>query len=173
MTPDHIPTSSRTMPGWIWVRPSIRPRSMPSNPSIAMWRTTSVCVISGQVKSAHPSFMLTGSPRLGDVYGGGGEGSMQRVCLTFRLVSGREDEYRRRHVEVWPELEEAIRAVGIVSSIVYVAEDTVVVLVEHPSDIEGALERLGATEVNARWSEYFADVMATQPEQADEVWRLR
>lgn len=97
---------------------------------------------------------------------------MQRVCLTFRLVSGREDEYRRRHVEVWPELEEAIKAVGIVSSVVYVAGDTVVVLVEHPSDIEGALERLGATEVNARWSEYFADVMATQPAQADEVWRL-
>jgi len=98
---------------------------------------------------------------------------MQRVCLTFRLVSGREDEYRRRHVEVWPELEEAIKAVGIVSSVVYVAGDTVVVLVEHPSDIEGALERLGATEVNARWSEYFADVMATEPEQAEEVWRLR
>lgn len=98
---------------------------------------------------------------------------MQRVCLTFRLVSGREDEYRRRHVEVWPELEEAIRASGIVSSVVYVAGDTVVVLVEHPSDIEGALGRLGATEVNARWSEYFADVMATEPEQADEVWRLR
>lgn len=97
---------------------------------------------------------------------------MQRVCLTFRLVSGREDEYRRRHVEVWPELEEAIKAEGIVSSVVYVATDTVVVLVEHPSDIDGALERLGATEVNARWSEYFADVMATQPEQADEVWRL-
>ena len=97
---------------------------------------------------------------------------MQRVCLTFRLVSGREDEYRHRHVEVWPELEEAIRAVGIVSSAVYVAGDTVVVLVEHPSDIEGALERLGATEVNARWSEYFADVMANKPEQADEVWSL-
>ena len=98
---------------------------------------------------------------------------MQRVCLTFRLVSGREDEYRSRHVEVWPELEEAIRAVGIVSSAVYVAGGTVVVLVEHPSDIEGALERLGATDVNARWSEYFADVMATEPEQAEEVWRLR
>ena len=97
---------------------------------------------------------------------------MQRVCLTFRLVSGREDEYRRRHVTVWPELEEAIKAEGIVSSAVYVTGDTVVVLVEHPSDIGGALERLGATEVNARWSEYFADVMATQPEQADEVWRL-
>ena len=97
---------------------------------------------------------------------------MQRVCLTFRLVSGREDEYRRRHVEVWPELEEAIRAEGIVNSVVYAAGDTVMVLVEHPTDIEGALERLGATEVNARWSEYFADVMATEPEQADEVWRL-
>ena len=97
---------------------------------------------------------------------------MQRVCLTFRLVSGREDEYRRRHLEVWPELEEAIRAEGIVNSVVYAAGDTVVVLVEHPTDIEGALERLGATEVNARWSEHFADVMATEPEQADEVWRL-
>ena len=98
---------------------------------------------------------------------------MQRVCLTFRLVSGREAEYRRRHVDVWPELEEAIKAEGIVSSAVYVAGGAVVVLVEHPTDVEGALERLGATEVNARWSEYFADVMATQPEQADEVWRLR
>ena len=97
---------------------------------------------------------------------------MQRVCLTFRLVSGLEDEYRRRHVTVWPELEEAIKAEGFVSSVVYVAGDAVVVLVEHPSDVEGALERLGTTEVNARWSEYFADVMATQPEQAEEVWRL-
>ena len=97
---------------------------------------------------------------------------MQRVCLTFRLVSGREDEYRRRHVEVWPELEEAIKAEGITSSVVYVAGNSVVVLVEHPTDIEGALERLGATDVNARWSEYFADVMATEPQQADEVWRL-
>ena len=97
---------------------------------------------------------------------------MQRVCLTFRLVSGLQDEYRRRHVEVWPELEEAIKAEGITSSVVYVAGDSVVVLVEHPTDIDGALERLGATEVNARWSEYFADVMATEPEQADEVWRL-
>ena len=98
---------------------------------------------------------------------------MQRVCLTFRLVSGREDEYRRRHVTVWPELEEAMRTEGLTGSVVYVAGDTVIVLVEHPSDVEGALERLGATDVNARWSEYFADVMATQPEQADEVWRLR
>ena len=97
---------------------------------------------------------------------------MQRVCLTFRLVSGQEDEYRRRHVTVWPELEEAIRAEGLVNNAVYVAGDTVVVLVEHPSDVEGALERLGATEVNARWSEFFADVMATQPERAEEVWRL-
>ena len=97
---------------------------------------------------------------------------MQRVCLTFRLVSGREDEYRRRHATVWPELEEAIKAEGIASSVVYVAGDTVVVLVEHQTDIQGALQRLGATEVNARWSEYFADVMATQPEPADEVWRL-
>ena len=97
---------------------------------------------------------------------------MQRVCLTFRLVSGREDEYRRRHATVWPELEEAIRAEGFVGSVVYVAADTVVVLVEHPSDVDGALERLGATDVNARWSEYFADVMATEPVQAEEVWRL-
>ena len=58
---------------------------------------------------------------------------MQRVCLTFRLVSGREDEYRRRHIEVWPELEEAIKAEGIVSSAVYVSWATPsVVLVEHP-----------------------------------------
>ena len=97
---------------------------------------------------------------------------MQRVCLTFRLVSGREDEYRRRHATVWPELEDAIRAEGFASSVVYVAADTVVVLVEHPSDVEGALERLGTTDVNARWSEYFADVMATEPVQAEEVWRL-
>ena len=39
-------------------------------------------------------------PWLCRVYRGGGRRPvMQRVCLTFRLVSGREDEYRRRHVD--------------------------------------------------------------------------
>ena len=37
---------------------------------------------------------------------------MERLCHVFRIAPGTEEEYVRRHVEIWPELAETMKAAG-------------------------------------------------------------
>ena len=37
---------------------------------------------------------------------------MERLCHVFSVAPGREDEYVRRHVEIWPEMVQAMKAAG-------------------------------------------------------------
>ncbi len=37
---------------------------------------------------------------------------MERLCYTFDLTPGMEEEYERRHAEAWPELLQALRNRG-------------------------------------------------------------
>ena len=75
---------------------------------------------------------------------------MQRIGFVMRLLPGAEDEYRRRHAAVWPEMLDELRAAGAHNYSIFV----------HGSDLFGYLEvddlarfraYLTDSEVNARW----------------------
>ena len=95
-----------------------------------------------------------------------------QICLVFSLRSGAEEEYDRRHRTVWPELLEQIRAAGITQNAVLRTGTSVIVFVAHPDDVVAALARVGASQPARRWNEWFADLMATEPSEAIEVWRM-
>jgi L-rhamnose mutarotase len=103
---------------------------------------------------------------------------MERFCFTFELKPGQEDEYRRRHDEIWPELVEAIRDAGIRNYTLFRRGQTVIAYCECHPDAATAFGRIGATEVNRRWSSWFEDVIEslTGPDgelmRAEEVWHL-
>lgn len=97
---------------------------------------------------------------------------MDYGCLTFKLRAGREEEYKRRHAEVWTELEEAIKYEGFKKDSVFLAGRQVVVYLEHPDDVSRGLERIAETDVSKRWSEYFSDLMLDEPVEAELVWSL-
>lgn len=97
---------------------------------------------------------------------------MDYGCLTFKLRAGREEEYKRRHAEVWTELEEALRNEGFKKDVVFIAGSQVVVYLEHPDDVSRGLERIAEMDVSRRWSEYFSDLMFEEPVEAELVWYL-
>ena len=97
---------------------------------------------------------------------------MDYGCLTFKLRAGREEEYKRRHAEVWAELEEALRNEGFKKDAVFIAGRQVVVYLEHPDNVSRGLERIAEMDVSKRWSEYFSDLMLEEPVEAELVWRL-
>ena len=75
---------------------------------------------------------------------------MQRIGFVMRLLPGAEDEYRRRHAAVWPEMLAELRAAGARNYSIFL----------HGSDLFGYLEvedlaefrhYLAASEVNAGW----------------------
>ena len=103
---------------------------------------------------------------------------MERICFTFQLRPGREDEYRRRHDEIWPELVEAIRDAGIRNYSLFRRELQVIAYAECHPDAATAFGKVAATDVNRRWAESFADVIDRLVDErgqlfrAEEVWHL-
>jgi L-rhamnose mutarotase len=103
---------------------------------------------------------------------------MQRYCFTFEIREGAEAEYKRRHDEIWPELVAAIKDAGISNYSLFRRGTQVIAYCECHPDAATAFGKVGATDVNRRWAEWFEDVIVALTDEdgnlfaAEEVWHL-
>ena len=103
---------------------------------------------------------------------------MQRACFIFQLKEGAEEEYKRRHDEIWPELVKAIQDSGLKNYTLFRRGLQVVGYVECHPDIKTAFATVESTEVNARWDEWFEEIIEEITDSdgnlfwAEEVWHL-
>jgi L-rhamnose mutarotase len=103
---------------------------------------------------------------------------MERLCFTFELVPGMESEYDRRHAELWPELQEAIKAAGFSNYSLFRRGTEVVAYAECEPSIQAALSTLESTEINVRWSAYIRSIMTRSVDEGGrlftfaELWHL-
>ena len=92
--------------------------------------------------------------------------SPRRICLLLRVRAGLEDEYDRRHRELWPELASEIERVYLTFS-VFRAGQEVVVFGDEQAGISPA-----ATDVGERWSAFMGDVLEDGSRELVEIMRL-
>jgi L-rhamnose mutarotase len=103
---------------------------------------------------------------------------MERYCFKMVVLPGREGEYERRHDEIWPELVAEIEAAGVRNYTLFRRGLEVIAYCECHPDAATAFGKLAQSEVNARWSEYFGDVLDQFVDadgnllEASEVWHL-
>lgn len=103
---------------------------------------------------------------------------MQRYCFTFQLSPGAEEEYKRRHDEIWPELVDAIKDAGVRNYTLFRRGTQVIAYCECEPDAATAFGRVGQTDVNRRWAESFEGVIEELTDEqgrlmeAVEVWHL-
>ncbi len=103
---------------------------------------------------------------------------MERTCFTFEIRPGAEDEYKRRHDEIWPELVEAIKSSGLSNYTLFRRGTQIIAYVECEPDAATAFAKVGAHEANARWSAWFEDIIVALTDEdgnlfaAQEVWHL-
>ena len=103
---------------------------------------------------------------------------MERFCFTFEIYPGTEDEYKRRHDEIWPELVSAIKEGGISNYSLFRRGTTIIAYCECEPDAATAFAKVGESEANARWSTWFEDVIVSLTDEqgelvtAQEVWHL-
>lgn len=96
---------------------------------------------------------------------------MERLCFTFTIQPGTEEEYQRRHDEIWPELVDAITSAGFRNYTLFRRGLQVVAYAECLPDVGAAFTSLGASDVNRRWSEWFADIIDSLTDDAGDVHR--
>jgi L-rhamnose mutarotase len=103
---------------------------------------------------------------------------VERLCFTFEIRPGTEAEYKKRHDEIWPELVDAIKDAGCANYSLFRRGTTVTAYVECHPDVATVFAKLGPTDVNARWSKWFEDVIVSLTDEdgnlyrAEEVWHL-
>ncbi|MBB6482002.1 L-rhamnose mutarotase [Spirochaeta isovalerica] len=84
---------------------------------------------------------------------------MERIAFKMKLKPGFEEEYRKRHDAIWPELIDLLKEQGIEDySIFWDQETNYLFGVQKVSEGEGSQD-LGSNPVVQKWWEYMADIM--------------
>lgn len=105
---------------------------------------------------------------------------MQRIGFVLKVKKNLLDEYKRRHEQVWPEMQAALRETGWQNYSLFMREDgTLFGYLETP-DFEKALAGMAEKEVNALWqaemAPFFEALDGRRPDegllQLEEVFHL-
>ena len=83
---------------------------------------------------------------------------MPRYAWVLEVRPGYEEEYIRRHREIWPEMVDALRSAGIRNYSIFRHGLTLFGYFE-TDDIEKTQEYLANDETNRRWSEWMDPIM--------------
>jgi L-rhamnose mutarotase len=91
---------------------------------------------------------------------------MKRVAFKMKLFKGQEDEYKKRHDSIWPELKELLKQTGIVDYSIFLDEETGVLFGVLKVENEIKLEELPHHAVMKKWWTYMKDIMESNADNS-------
>jgi len=91
----------------------------------------------------------------------------------MRLRPGAEEEYRRRHDEIWPELVRAHTEAGISDYSIFFDEETRYLFAFQRLAPTQTADRLAGLEIVQRWWRHMEDLMDTNPDGSPVAVPLR
>ena len=103
---------------------------------------------------------------------------MIRKAFLMTLKPGCEDEYKKRHNPIWPELEETLRKQGVHKYSIFLDRSTARLFAYAEIESEELWEGIAQTEVCRRWWTRMKDLMLTNADDSpavvtlDEVFHL-
>ena len=98
---------------------------------------------------------------------------MQRIAFKMKLFDGYEQEYKKRHDEIWDEMKSLLKNAGINNFSIFLDEETNLLfgylLIEDPSK----LDELPKDPVQKKWWAWMKDIMESNPDNSPVQKRLR
>ncbi|SNS84810.1 L-rhamnose mutarotase [Tropicimonas sediminicola] len=97
---------------------------------------------------------------------------MEKYAFRMRLNPGCRDEYKRRHDEIWPELEALLREAGISDYSIHLDPETNLLFGVLWREDDHGMESLPESPVMQRWWAHMADIMETGTDNKPVVTEL-
>jgi L-rhamnose mutarotase len=91
---------------------------------------------------------------------------MARIAFKMQLFKGHEEEYRTRHDELWPELEQLLRRSGISEYSIFLDKETGALFGVLKAENPALLNNLPDQPVMQRWWAYMKDIMQSNPDNS-------
>jgi L-rhamnose mutarotase len=91
---------------------------------------------------------------------------MPRVGFTMKLFKGKEEEYKKRHDAIWPELSGLLKKNGIREYSIFLDEAGSTLFGVLDMDDPDLLGKLPSEPVMQKWWSYMKDIMETNPDNS-------
>jgi L-rhamnose mutarotase len=91
---------------------------------------------------------------------------MHRIAFKMQLFKGFEEEYKKRHDEIWPDLQSLLKESGISDYSIFLDETTNSLFGVLKADDPEKLKDLPSTAVMQKWWKYMADIMQSNPDNS-------
>jgi len=86
---------------------------------------------------------------------------MKRVAFKMKLKAGYEEEYKKRHNEIWSVLKEELSRAGIYDYSIFLDKETLTLFAVQKLKDNNTVEELHSKKVMKRWWNYMKDIMET------------
>jgi L-rhamnose mutarotase len=84
----------------------------------------------------------------------------------MQLKKGFEEEYQKRHQEIWPELQQLLSNSGVYDYTIFLEEESGKLFAFQRTRGEGGSQDLGSNPIVQRWWAYMADLMETNADNS-------
>ena len=89
-----------------------------------------------------------------------------RIAFKMKLKPGFEEEYKKRHDALWPELRQLLEQSGIRNYTIFLDRETNILFAVQDNTGSTGSQDLGKTEIVKRWWAYMADIMETNADNS-------
>jgi len=84
---------------------------------------------------------------------------MQRVAFKMYLKTGFNEEYKKRHSEIWPELKQLLSNTGVEDYSIFWDKETNILFAVQKINGEQSSQEIGTNPIVQKWWDYMADIM--------------
>jgi L-rhamnose mutarotase len=91
---------------------------------------------------------------------------MKKIAFEMKLIKGNEDEYQKRHDQIWPELVDLLKESGINDYNIYLNRETGSLFGVMKVESEMLLDMLPQQPIMKKWWAYMKDIMETNPDHS-------
>jgi L-rhamnose mutarotase len=98
---------------------------------------------------------------------------MIRKAFVMSVNAGQEAEYERRHRPIWPELEQTLKAHGVLSYSIFLHPETRQLFGYVEIEDEARWNAIAQTPVCRKWWTHMKDLMPSNPDHSPKSLELR
>lgn len=96
-----------------------------------------------------------------------------RNAFKMKLLPGYEAEYKKRHDEIWPELEALLSESGVSDYSIFLDEETLTLFAYQRLKDQNEADSLPLQPMVKKWWAYMADIMETNEDNSPKTWPLK
>ena len=91
---------------------------------------------------------------------------MHRLAFKMKLYNGFEEEYKKRHDQLWPDLEKLLKETGISEYSIFLDSETNFLFGVLKAEDPSRLNNLPSNPVMQKWWAYMKDIMESNPDNS-------